>query len=351
MSPHATNRLPSLDEVKAQWTAVVRRYQTPDNHSIVQVLNSLLPYLALWVAMFFALEYVGLWLSLLLSIPAGLFSMRLFIIFHDCGHGSFFSSKQANNIVGFWMGVLTMTPSHHWWHSHAVHHASAADLDRRGMGDVWTLTVDEYLALPLMKRIGYRLYRSYPVMFMIAPMWLFFVSHRFADKDAGKRERNSVILTNLALVGIYGGLSLVLGWQNVLLVLVPTMSVAAIVGVWLFYVQHQFEDVYWARHEEWDYVAAAMHGSSFLQLPKVLQWFSGNIGFHHIHHLSPRIPNYFLEKAWRENPIFQIEPLTFAQAIQAMGYRLWDERREKLVGFGYINVYREKMAVQAASAD
>ncbi len=233
--------------------------------------------------------------SSLLAILAGGFLVRIFIIFHDCGHGSFFQSRRANDILGFVTGVLTFTPYYHWRWQHALHHASSGDLDRRGMGDVWTLTLREYLEASRWKRFAYRVARNPLVLFTLGPLFLLMV-HRFCSPNAGRRERNSVHLTNLALLAVAIGLSLLFGVKAYLLLQLGVLLAAGIAGVWLFYVQHQFEGVYWERSQEWDYATAALQGSSFYKLPKVLQWFSGNIGFHHIHHLSPRIPNYHLEK-------------------------------------------------------
>jgi omega-6 fatty acid desaturase (delta-12 desaturase) len=292
--------------------------------------------------MFRSLE-VSYWLTLALSVLAAGFLMRTFIIFHDCGHGSFFKSRRANDALGIITGILTFTPYYQWRHDHAVHHATAGDLDRRGVGDVWTLTVDEYLEAPAWKRIAYRLFRNPLVMLSVGPFFSFVISQRFARRGAGKRERYSVYWTNLALLGILVLMALLIGIEAYVLVQVPIMLVAGAVGVWMFYVQHQFDGVYWERHNKWDYGTAALQGSSYYRLPGILQWFSGNIGFHHIHHLSPRIPNYFLESCHRENQVFQaIKPVTFVSSLSSFGLRLWDEDGRKLVGFGYLRTVSAK---------
>jgi omega-6 fatty acid desaturase (delta-12 desaturase) len=275
---------------------------------------------------------VSYWLTLLLAIPTAGFMVRAFIIFHDCGHGSFFKSRKANTILGYITGIITLTPYHHWRHNHAVHHATAADLDRRGTGDVWTATVDEYLSFPRWKKYFYRFYRNPAVMFLLNPVLLFWIGHRFAGK-AKSRERFSVYWTNLTLLGILILANFTIGLKAYFLVQIPIIWIGTAVGVWLFYVQHNFEGVYWERHENWDFVKAGLEGSSFYKLPKVLQWFTGNIGFHHIHHLSPRIPNYKLERCHKENPIFQVTPITLLTSLKSLTYRLWDEKGSRLVGY------------------
>ncbi len=324
---------------KLAWRQAVAKYQQSDTRrSYWQVVNTLLPYFVLWYLMYRSLA-VSYWLTLLLAIPAAGFMVRTFIIFHDCGHGSFFNSRKANDVLGFITGVLTFTPYYHWRHDHAIHHATAGDLDRRGVGDVMVLTVDEYLELPSWKRLGYRFLRNPFVMFAVGPLFVFLIVHRFAHRTAGKRERYSVIWTNLILLGILVFMGLTIGIKAFVLVHLPILVLGTSFGVWLFYVQHQFEGVYWERHENWSFSAAGLQGSSFYQLPKLLQWFTGNIGFHHIHHLSPRIPNYFLERCHNENPVFdQVKPLTFLSSLKSLTFRLWDEKNRKLVGYSHLKI-------------
>ena len=269
--------------------------------------------------------------------------MRVFIIHHDCGHGSFFKSRMANDVLGFITGVLTFTPYYQWRGEHALHHSTAGDLDRRGTGDVWTLTVQEYLESSRWNRFLYRLARNPVVLFVIAPLFLFIVKHRFTSPKASRRERHSVYWTNLAVLALASGLSLIFGLKAYLVIQLTAMLVAGSAGVWLFYVQHQFEGVYWERRGAWDYTAAALQGSSFYKLPKVLQWFSGNIGFHHIHHLSSRIPNYNLEKCHDANPLFQsVKAVTLFPSLKSFTFRLWDEPRKKLVGYGHLRLLRRQ---------
>ncbi len=322
--------LPTVKE----WKTIVAPHTQPSAKKATwQVINSLGAYAALWLAMYFTLS-ISYWLTFALAVLAGAILVRVFIIFHDCGHGSFYRSKRANTIIGFISGVLTFTPYHHWSWEHAVHHSASGDLDRRGTGDVWTMTVKEYLSSPFWKRFIYRAVRNPFILFIFAPPFLFIIRERFTSSGAKPRDRRSVYWTNLALVALAAGLISIYGLVPYLFIQFTTMLVASISGVWLFYVQHQFEGVYWERQDDWDFTAAALEGSSFYKLPKALQWFSGNIGYHHIHHLSSRIPNYNLEECHNSHEIFKtIEPVTFRKGFQSLGFRLWDEEQRKLVGF------------------
>ena len=319
----------------AAWKQIVAKYQQPScGRALWQLVNTLVPYAALWYLMHLFLT-VSYWLVAPMTILAGGFMVRLFIIHHDCGHGSFFKSRRANHVLGFITGVLTFTPYQHWRWEHAAHHAASGDLDRRGVGDIWTLTVQEYLGSSRRKRLAYRMVRNPAVLFVLAPLYLFLIKHRIPDARAGRRERQSVYWSNLAILGTAVGLSLVFGLKAYLVIQLTALMVAGSAGVWLFYVQHQFEGVYWERRHQWDYLAAALQGSSFYKLPKILQWFSGNIGFHHIHHLSSRIPNYNLERCHKAEPLFQtVPPVTFFASLKSFTFRLWDEQQHKLVGFG-----------------
>jgi acyl-lipid omega-6 desaturase (Delta-12 desaturase) len=303
-----------------------------------QVLNSIVPYALLWIAMDRALA-VSYWLMLPFAILAAGFLVRIFIIFHDCGHASFFKSKRANNLTGAIAGLLNLTPYRHWRWQHAVHHGTAGDLDRRGTGDIWTLTVQEYLQSTRWKRFAYRLARNPLVLFMIAPLYVFVVHNRFAVSAAPRRERQSVYRTNWALLVIMLVMSAAIGLKTFLLIQLTVSAFAGAAGIWLFYVQHQFEGAYWARGENWDYTAAALKGSSFYKLPRILQWFTGNIGFHHIHHLSPRIPNYYLQRCHDTDPFFKtIRPVTLFASLKSLSFRLWDEKRNAFVGFRHLSM-------------
>jgi omega-6 fatty acid desaturase (delta-12 desaturase) len=326
-----TGSLSATDRTRLR--ELLGRYQQPSAwRSLWQLANSIVPYCLLWYLMVLSLE-VSYLLTLALAVLAAGFMMRIFIIFHDCGHGSFFSSRRANQITGFLTGILTLTPYEHWRHDHAIHHATAGDLDRRGVGDVQTLTVKEFQNLPAWRRWIYRIVRQPLIMFTVGSFLVFTIAHRFSRPGTGRRERTSVHVTNLALAGLIVGLIALIGWRAYLLIQVPLLAVAASVGVWLFYVQHNFEGTYWVRHERWDFIEAGLRGSSFYQLPRVLQWFSGNIGFHHIHHLNARIPNYQLPKCYRENPILQVRPLTLLSSLRSLRLRLWDEETQRMVGF------------------
>lgn len=318
-----------------RWQQAVAPYQSSDIRvSVWQMFNTITPYFILWYLAYRSLE-VSYLLTLPITFIAALFVFRIFIIFHDCGHGSFFKSKKWNDVVGFFTGIIAFTPYYAWRHSHAVHHASSGDLDRRGVGDVWTLTYEEYQELPRLKKLAYRLYRNPFVIFGIGPTIDFVVLQRLPSVNASEkpRERNSVTITNLILLGIFLGMGFTIGFKEYILVQLPIIAFASSIGVWFFYVQHQYENVYWERHDNWDYATAALHGSSYYELPKLLQWFSGNIGFHHIHHLSPRIPNYKLEECHKTNEIFQVEPLTLKTSLKSLHIRLYDEDRHKMVGY------------------
>jgi omega-6 fatty acid desaturase (delta-12 desaturase) len=331
------NSASSQDKIVQGWQEIIAKYQHPHfGKSTGQLLNTLIPYTLLWVVMIKCLS-ISYWLVLPLMVVAAGLLVRVFIIFHDCGHGSFFKSKRANNFWGYITGVLTFTPYQYWRHEHAVHHSHAGDLDERGWGDVWTMTVDEYLKAPRWTRIKYRLARNPFCLFVIGPPILFIIIHRLALGKSDDKGRKSVHLTNLGIVFVAAVMSSLVGLKAYLLIQLPIVMLAASAGIWLFYVQHQFEGVYWERHKEWNYVTEALSGSSFLKLPKILQWFTGNIGFHHVHHLSPRIPNYNLEACHKENRMFeQIKPISLLQSFRSLAFRLWDEKNKRLVGFEYL---------------
>jgi omega-6 fatty acid desaturase (delta-12 desaturase) len=329
----------------AEWKRAIARYQEPSTwRAVVQIVDTLGPYAALWYLMSLSLA-LSFWLALPLAALAGALLVRVFIIFHDCGHGSFFRSRVANDVTGFAAGVLTFTPYYHWRWQHARHHATAGDLDRRGTGDVWTMTVQEYLEASRWRRSAYRLARSPLVLFLVAPLYLFLIRQRVPSRGADRRERLSVWWMNLALLLVAVGMSLWLGVVPYLVLQLVALAVAGAGGVWLFYVQHQFEDDYWERGEDWDYTAAALRGSSFYELPRVLRWLSGNIGFHHIHHLGPRVPNYHLERCHRSARIFEeVAPITLRGSLRSLRLHLWDERLRRLVGFGHLRRERREAA-------
>ncbi len=318
----------------ADWRAAVAPFERSSlPRSLAQIATSVLPYLLIWAAMLLSLR-VSYWLALALVVPAAGFLVRSFIICHDCGHGSFFRSRWANRSVGYVTGLMTFLPSTGWSQEHARHHATSGDLDRRGSGDIWTLTVAEYRALPRLRRLAYRLYRHPLVMLGLGPIYVFLLNYRFFHRADSPRARRSKLWTNLGLAAITVAMGLTVGLKAYLALQLPVILIAGTVGIWLFYVQHTFEGTYWARGAGWDYFQQALGGSSFYKLPRVLQWFTGNIGYHHIHHLSPRIPNYFLQRCHESSPILREVPaLTLRDSLRCLQFRLWDESAGRLVGF------------------
>ncbi len=319
-----------------EWFEQSARFERPHlGRALGQVADSVLPYLALWAVMVASVRRgLPYWVILALAVPASGLLVRIFILFHDCAHGSFFASRRANTLLGTVAGILTFTPFQDWRRDHNLHHATAGDLDRRGWGDVTTLTVEEYRTAPRWKRLSYRAYRNPFVMFLLGPFYLFVVKFRFFSPGTAFPERASVLVTDLGIIALTALAGATVGFKTYLSVQLPVILLSGTWGVWLFYVQHQFERAYWARHEAWDPVKASMQGSSHYKLPRVLQWFSGNIGLHHIHHVRPRIPNYNLQRCYDEVPALQsVEPLTFLRSLRSLRLHLWDERNRRMVGF------------------
>jgi acyl-lipid omega-6 desaturase (Delta-12 desaturase) len=283
-----------------------------------------------------AAHWLGYWLALLVAVPAAGFMVRLFMIQHDCGHGSFFHSRSVNDWVGRAIGPLTLTPYDAWRRNHAVHHASSGNLERRGIGDVWTLTVREYLALGRWRRFAYRLYRNPVVLFGLGPAYLFILQHRVPSdlRGSGKESWISAMATNMAIALIIVLMMWAVGVKSFLLVHLPITMMASSIGVWLFYVQHQFEDTYWAESTDWSQHEAALRGSSHYDLPGILRWFTANIGLHHVHHLSSRIPYYRLPRVLRDYPeLIDVGRLTLTQSFACVRLVLWDEGAQRLVSF------------------
>jgi omega-6 fatty acid desaturase (delta-12 desaturase) len=311
-------------------------------NSVWQLINTLVPFFMLWFLAYQSLS-ISYFLTFVLSIIAAGFLVRIFIIFHDCCHLSFFKNRLANKILGTITGILTLCPYDQWRRSHSAHHATSGNLNRRGTGDVWVLTVEEYLSSPLWLRLAYRMYRNPLIMFGMGPIYVFLIAYRFNAKGAKLKERINTYITNLSIVGLVGLLCWTIGWESFLMIQGTIFFISGSVGIWLFYVQHQFEDSYFAKEEEWDYVKAAMEGSSFYKLPKLLQWITGNIGFHHIHHLSPRVPNYYLEEVHNNNLFLQnVQTITLASSLRSLRFRLWDEQNKKFVGFKEIKHLSKK---------
>ncbi len=332
--------------VAAGWNAMLAPYRKPEVwRSVFQLVNTAIPLVALWLAMLWSLA-IGYWLTLLLALPAALLVVRMFMLQHDCGHAAFFRSRKVNNVVGAVIGVLTLVPYAYWRKTHAIHHATSGNLDERGFGDIDTLTVREYLSRSRRKRALYRVYRNPLVMLLLGPTLQFIMKHRlpFDTPRTWKREWASVHWTNMSLVAVTAIMWLVVGIERFLLVQLPITLIAGSVGVYLFYVQHQYQETYWRYREAWDYHAAGLEGASHLVMPQVLQWFTANIGLHHIHHVSSRIPNYHLQRCYDENPELQnVTRLTLVGSLKTLGLALWDEDDERLVGFRDLRSIRPRI--------
>jgi omega-6 fatty acid desaturase (delta-12 desaturase) len=329
----------SLGANRAGWRAVVAAYVGSDvRRSLFQLVTTLSLLAVAFVVAYKALAW-SLPVALLLAIPTGGLLVRTFILMHDCAHGSLFASRRANEIVGAVTGALTLTPFAQWRRDHALHHASSGDLDRRGHGDIPTLTVREYLGRTPRQRLAYRLTRHPASLLVVGPLHLL-LGQRIPPRGEAVRasDLGSVWGTNAAIALLAIGTVLLFGWSALLLVYLPAYYIAGMAGVWLFYVQHQFEDAYWESHETWDYETAALRGSSHLKLPRVLQWFTGSIGLHHIHHLAPRIPNYRLQSCHDASPLLQQAPqITMRSGASALRLALWDEDRGRLVRFADVH--------------
>ena len=318
------------------WLPILSHYRAPSHiRSFTEIMVTAVPFVMLWIAAWLCLRWSYL-LSLVIAVPAAGFLVRLFMIQHDCGHGSFFRQRLANDWVGRVIGVLTLTPYDHWRRSHATHHASSGNLERRGIGDVATLTVSEYLALSRWRRIGYRLYRHPLVLLGLGPTYLFLVLHRFPAGGALTSWRSwlSPMATNAAIILAAAAAMWLVGARHFLLVHVPIILLAASIGVWLFYVQHQFEETFWAKAGTWTLPEAALHGSSHYDLPAVLRWFTANIGVHHVHHLCSRIPYYRLSCVLHDHPTLKaVGRITLLQSVGCLRLALWDETQRRMISF------------------
>lgn len=318
------------------WKNLLADYQASQaGKSVWQLINSFVPFFIIWYLMFHSVGY-SYWLTLLLAIPESGFLIRIFIIQHDCGHGSFFKSKKANDVTGLLCSFFTWTPYYYWKKGHGIHHANAGNLEGRGIGDVYTLTVKEYQQRSRWGKIKYRLYRHPLFLFLFIPAIIFILWYRFptSKNKALKKVESNVYWTDFVLVLLAGTMIWLVGLNTFLLIQLPIIFISTSAGNWLFYIQHQFEETYWADKENWNFSVAATQGSSYYKLPQVLQWFSGNIGFHHIHHLNPRIPNYLLEKCYRKIPALQKAPtLTIVKSLRSLLLHLWDEEQKKLISF------------------
>ncbi|MFV8830034.1 fatty acid desaturase [Alkalihalobacterium sp. APHAB7] len=316
--------------------------------SVWQVVNTLVPFFVLWFLAYLSLS-VSYVITLAISVIAAGFLVRIFIIFHDCCHQSFFKNRRANQILGTITGIMTFVPYEQWKHSHSVHHATSGNLNKRGTGDVWVLTVDEYMNSSFWRKLAYRLYRNPFVMFVLGPIYIFLIEYRFNEKNARMKERINTYITNFSIVAVVALLCWAIGWQAFLLIQGPIFLISGSLGIWLFYVQHQFEDSYFEHEEQWDYVKAALEGSSYYKLPKVLQWLTGNIGFHHIHHLSPRVPNYKLEEVHNNHQVLQdVQTITIRSSLKSIHFRLWDEKNKAFIGFKELKSIQAKPKVKTS---
>ncbi len=350
--PSQLNDSPACPADSRPLRELVLPYAQPDGwRGTLQLLNTALPYLAIMTAMLVGLAY-HVWAALFAILPAALFLVRLFMIQHDCGHGSFFRSRWANNLIGHLLGVLTLTPYVDWRRCHAAHHAGAGNLERRGIGDISTMTVREYLQRSWLQRFGYRLYRHPLVLFGVGPGYQFLLRHRVPTASM-RRWSNwlSVMGTNIGVAAIVAATILAIGLSPVLLVYLPVVLLAATIGIWMFYVQHQFEETYWETERSWNFDAAALAGSSYYDLPRFLHWLTANIGFHHIHHLSSKIPNYRLSECFRENPpLWDAKRLTIWQSLKCLRLALWDEESRRLVPFAELRKRRAAARAEAKRA-
>ncbi|HEY0232152.1 MAG TPA: fatty acid desaturase [Dokdonella sp.] len=334
------------------WASKLTAYRTADDRrAVFELFVSAVPFACLWSAMAFAVAHDLPWLYAVLVLPTAGFLVRLFLIQHDCGHGSFFSGKKTNDWVGRILGVLTITPYDHWRRGHALHHATAGNLARRGVGDVDTLTVSEYEARSPLGRLRYWAYRHPIVLFGIGPAYLFLLQNRWpaGASHNGWEPWLSTMITNLGIIAVSAALIGIVGLRTFLWVEIPTLMLAATAGVWLFYVQHQFERTFWAEPAEWDVHEAALRGSSHYDLPQVLRWFSANIGIHHVHHLSSRIPSYRLPSVLKDFPALRnIGRLTLRQSLGCVPLALWDDQRYRLVSFRELRRHRAAQALRTA---
>lgn len=317
------------------------------NSSVKQLFNTFIPFFLFWYLAYVSLD-ISYWLTLAFAVLTSGFVIRIFIIFHDCCHQSFFKKRKWNDVLGTISGIITLFPYEQWKRSHSIHHATSSNLNKRGTGDIWIMTVDEYVAASFWEKVAYRMYRNPIVMFGLGPFYLFLISNRLNRKDAKRKERINTYITNLSIIILYAFLIFLIGWKSFLMIQVPIVFVSGSLGIWLFYVQHQFEDSYFEEEENWDYVKAAIDGSSYYKLPKVLQWVTGNIGFHHVHHLSPRVPNYNLEKVHNATPSLQeATTVTISSSMKALRFRLWDEKNKSFVSFK--DIEKKKVRISSES--
>ena len=347
----------TTDEIEAEikeklknWRQIIQKYQVPNNRkAFLQILNSFLPYIGLWVLMYFSLNW-SIWLTILIGMVNVFFLVRIFIIQHDCGHQSFFKSKRMNNLIGLFCSFFSTIPFKYWAKVHNHHHGHTGQLEERNIGDINFITVKEYRSRGKWKRFSYRLFRHPLVLFVVAPFWYFIFSNRFPSFNlrGWNKVRRTQVLNNLLIVGVYTGLALLLGWKKFLLIQLLLVFVFFCVAFWFFYVQHQHEEGYMRWRENWDYLVASIRGATYYKLPKMFQFLTGNIGLHHIHHLSARIPNYNLETCLKDNPLFTkyANVITFWQSIKLAANKLWDEESQRMISFAeFYQIERSRLAL------
>lgn len=328
-----SSTLPARNE----WRRIVAPFQKPSASRSAQQVFTSAGFFLISSVLGFWLATVNFWLALPVAVFSAGFIVRTFIVQHDCGHGSFFRKKRTADIVGFFCGIITLTPYKYWRRSHNAHHASSGNLSSRGIGDIKTATIREYNSWSPIQQIWYRIYRNPFILFSVGAPIQFAILHRFPDSYSKSwvAERREMMLGNAVILGIWITLLAVFGFQVTFVAYMLPLWIAASVGAWLFYVQHQYEDAYWEHEDSWNYTEAAIKGSSFYRLPKILQWFSGNIGFHHVHHLTPKIPNYYLEECHKSDGMFEeAKTLTISNSISAAFLSLWDEESKRLISFG-----------------
>lgn len=321
----------------AEWIRILSAYRDPSAlRSTFELIATAVPFVALWLVIWAAWELGHGWLSLLLALPAAAFLVRLFLIQHDCGHGAFFKHRALNDWTGRVIGVLTLTPYDAWKRAHAIHHGTSGNLDKRGVGDLDTLTVAEYRALPFWGRLRYRLYRNPLVLFGLGPIYMFILRHRLPLGETIRQWRAwiSPMATNAAIAAVVVGLMWLVGWKTFLLIQLPITLIAGVIGVWLFFIQHQFEGTFWAEGEAWNVHDAALRGSSYYALPSPLAWLTAHIGIHHVHHLYARIPFYRLPQVLREQTrLADASRVTLWQSFKCAKLALWDDAERRLLSF------------------
>ena len=347
MSDAKASRVPKSAR---EWASLLSTYREPQcTRSIFELVMTVAAFCMAWATMWVTLNY-SYWLTLLFSLPTAGLLLRLFVLQHDCGHGSFYRSRAVNDWVGRILGAVTLTPYDSWRHSHNAHHASSGNLDERGFGDIDTLTVREYLALPKIRQLRYRAYRHPLVMFGFGPAFLFLIRHRMPIGNMGKGWKPwiTTMATNTATAALILGMIWLVDTGPFVMVHLPVVLLAASMGVWLFYVQHQFEETVWAKDAHWNLHEAALHGSSHYDLPAILRWFTGNIGVHHVHHLCSRIPFYRLPEVLRDYPVLVgTSRLSLIESFNSVRLTLWDEDLQKLISFGDLR-RRKRLTVDGA---